>query len=395
MKSSTSLPFKNFFINAYLLPGFLFILTIILVCFVFRSELYSWAIFKSDFFNELSEISNLKQIATTDISLFIEFLTFAVLIFMSLIIGNGISVLGGLLFDTLWMGRGIGWPYERILGLEPKNYLRKAFNIFVFTYLNVITLLYILGITNGFWFSLLSIYILVFYLFFKDLWIKEVLVKQYGNDNEIKKFVSNISANNPEKMFEHNFVLYEIHKSKSENKSRFRFFINYIIKGLFIDLSVTLAIVFGKFFNLTLGIDKSSREKFIEKFKKTFNVTEFSNNTNIYWFIYIHLSKVNPDCVRTANSHLKRSILLRNLSASGLLILYLFFLLKPEFQTEINANNDLYYRWKVWAFVWYLSTYLLFIGYNHIYHKYYTKYLIRCFILENKETSTMHNNVYN
>lgn len=395
MKSSTSLPFKNFFINAYLLPGFLFILTIVLVCFVFREELYDWAIFKTTIFDNLNSLSDIKKILTTDISLFVEFLILVGIIFMSLIIGNGISVLAGLLFDTLWMGRGIGWPFERILSIPPKNYTRRAFNIFTYTFLNVITILYILNALNGFLFSLLAIFIIIFYFFFREVWIKSFLFKVYGNDKEIEEYLISESRDYPEKIYEQNFVLFNLYKAKNKNKP-YWFYPIHILFVFPIDFSVYIATVLGKFFNLSLGIDLTSKDKFKTKFLKTFKLNQLNNSTNIYWYIYIYLSKSNVDAVRTANSHLKRSILLRNLAGAGVLLLYLFFLLKPEFKetVETNAKNYPYYRWKVWAFVWYFCTFLLFIGYNHIYHKYYTKFLIRCFLIDDDLKSTTHNNGY-
>lgn len=378
--STTALPFRNFFINSYILPGFLFLSATILACYTFRFELYKWTLFRSSEFETFIKPENFNAHITADYSLVFELTIVAIILFISLILGNAISVIGGLLFDTLWMGKGIGWSYERILSFYPKNYTRRAMHIFIFTLLNLISLLFIFDCLYGKSYVIWLLSIGVFYLA-RELWIKYVLFKIYGDDKEVKVFHKKKTKKERHRLFELMFVYWK--KYREIEPRWLPWFLAYFFSfGLFIDLSVFLAIVLGKFFGLSIGIDNKSRKQFKKYYRKALNQEKIKNNTNVYWYSYIHLSNSNPENLRIANSHLKRSILLRNLAATGVIIIFILFLLKPEFNSEPDAVNDFYYRWKVWTLVWYVSSYLLFIGYNHIIHKYYTKFLIRCFIVD-------------
>lgn len=374
-KSTTSLPFRNFFINSYILPGFLFLLASIIACYVFRSELPSWMYFRSAEFNGFIENYSIADYLNKDTAFSVELLLLAVLLFISLILGNAISVVGGLLFDTLWLGKGIGWPYERILSFYPKDYTRRAFYIAIFTALNLSSIFYICG-----WLYDLKTVLFIILIVYgvRDFFITQVYFRIYGNDEDIKSFLKSISENKRYRVFESLFVYLRILK----NKYQWNWFwsvIVYIITFAFcFDIAILLAIILGKFFGLSKGLGSIDRKKFKKKYKKIFDLDNAPNSTEIYWKPYIYLSKHNPENIRIANSHLKRSILLRNLAAAGVIVLFILLSLKP------NGDADFVNRWQKWTGTWYIASYLLFIGYNLILHKYYTKYLIRSFIISHE-----------
>ncbi len=383
-KSSTSLPFRNFFINSYIIPGFLFLLSLLISCFTFRDQLRDWTVFKSDMFEAFLKNDSYSNYINSDIAISIELLFIAIILFISLIMGNAISVIGGFLFDKLWMEKSIGWPYERILSFFPKRYSRRAFHILIFTTINISTVLFIFNKLSGTQLSYIVYTILFFYFILRELWIKKIIYKVYGTDKNFKTFLIKDKNRSRTQMYEETFVFLKVLFKNSEFELSQKIWINVLFKsiiyvislGFFLDLSIFPAIVLGKFFGLTKPIDVQKRKLFKNKFKKIYKTNKLKNNTEIYWNSYIYLSNKNFENIRIANSHLKRSILLRNLAATGVIMLFLLLKLKPEVET---LDFD---RWQYWCMVWYISTYLLFIGYNHIFYKYYTKFLIRCFILE-------------
>ena len=392
-KSTTSLPFRNFFINSYILPGFLFLLAIIISCFAFREELHSWTLFQGDGFKEFIKSGKITDYLNKDTAFSIELLLIAIILFTSLILGNAISVIGGFLFDTLWMEKGVGWPYERILSFYPKKYARRAFHLLMFLTINLASLFFILDYISGKTLSYVAYGILIFYFIIRELWIKWVTYPVYGKDKVFKAFFkSRVGKRNRTRMNELMFVFFKILYSNSKfNFTKYKYlnaifkFLIYIVTlGIFLDVAVFPAIVLGKFFGLTKALARNKRKVFRDKFKDTFSPEGLKNDTEIYWNSYIYLSNNNLENTRIANSHLKRSILLRNLAATGVIMLFILLKLKPELDT------DNYYRWQYWCIIWYIASYLLFIGYNHVIYKYYTKFLLRCFILE-KETNVNNN----
>lgn len=372
--STSALPFRNFFINSYILPGFLFVTTTILICIVFRNELPNWTYFQNTDFNENLNNGVFLSFMTEEFSFFTQILFLLIALFVSIIVGNAISVLSSLIFDLIWFGKGIGWPYERILSYYPKKYISRAINVSLITAFHVVCVLYIYdfikSIRIGCW---LIIIIFLAKDGLKNIYTKLVLK---ASDNEIREFLKSITIDRRNRLFEtvwliHRFLFFKSTKSKSV-----KWFI-YIFSFLwFLDISVALAIILGKFFGISHGLDKHSRKTFKNKLSSCNKENPFKNDTNVYWTAYITMVNKNPENMRIANSHLKRSILIRNLAMVGVLVLFILINLKPETETEI------FLRWSVWSKVWWVSTFLLFIGYNIIVYKYYTKYLIRCFILE-------------
>lgn len=381
--TTASLPFRNFFINSYILPGFLFLLTTLLICIIFRVHLPEWMYFSTDEFNAQIENGYFIDFLTKEFSLFAQVVFIFILIFISIIIGNAISVLSTLIFDLLWMGKGIGWPYERILSYYPRFYITRAIHITLFTVLHLVCILYVFGWIENIKIAYWSIFLI---FLFKD-GLKKFYNSILGDDDEIRVEFKKLTQNRKRKLFETMWLMKRVLFNKSK-RSKFINYAIYFLSLLFIlDLSVILAIILGKFFGISHGLDKSSRKRFAKKFKLLNPKSKLKNNTNVYWTTYIALVHKNPENIRIANSHLKRSILIRNLAMVGVLVLFILLSIKPE------SNHPDFLRWLNWTKIWWVSAFLLFIGYNIVIHKYYTKYLIRCFILdENIKESTTHNN---
>lgn len=393
--STTYLPFRNFFINAYILPGFLFLLATCIVCYLFRLELETWTMLRTEAFESFIEPEKFRYFISSNYSLIFQLLLVAVILFISLIFGNAILVLGSLIFDTIYMGKGIGWPYERILSFYPKKYGRRALNLLLFTVLNVIAILFIsdtwIHTTEDF-FLIMSVILLLYLI--KD-WLLTPFIKWFiGKDEDIISFFEETTKEKKRpRIYERAFILYKYLMSKKKVKkstsNRVLVTIAYVASlVVLLDLVVYLTIVLGKFFGLSHGMEDASRKRFMEKYKKVTGFDTIENNPNVYWYSYITLSIKNPEHIRIANSHLKRSILLRNLATTGLIMVLILFILKPEMREGINVKTFNYdtMRWKYWSGVWYFASYLLFIGYNHVLHKYFTKYLIRCFIIDDAVT---------
>lgn len=409
--NTSSLPFRNFFINSYILPGFLFVITTILICSIFKEQLPNWvALKKIDFTNELTQKSIL-NLLTKEFSLFAQIIFLLIVIFTSIIVGNALSVFGSLLFDLTWLGKGIGWPYERILSYYPKNYLGRAIIISLFTILNIICVIQIYNPFDSYG-TISIILFLIFVLKFIPKWYFSLI---YGTDKKLRnlplfilknvkntiiltdlfdksnknlrEFLREITEGKRSTLFETKWLLWS-YLNKKKRYGRTKTTIIWVLSLSFIlDISVFIAIFFGKYFGISHGLNKYSRKAFIEKMNRISPQQVVKNNTGIYWNTYISMINKDPENIRIANSHLKRSILIRNLSVVGVIILFFLINLQP---TDLNSDN--FERWQYWSFNWWLSSFLLFVGYNIIIYKYYTKYLIRCFILENAE-STTHNNV--
>lgn len=383
--TTSSLPFRNFFINSYILPGFLFVITTILICGVFKEQLADWTIFHLIDFNDKNTLKTILELLTTKFSLITQVLILLIVIFISIITGNALSVFGSLIFDLLWLGKGIGWPYERILSYYPKNYLGRAIIVTLFTITNIICLIQIFRPIPKFGLICTILFIILIVKFIP----KAILNWIYGEDKEIRKFLKSITEHKRNRLFETNLVLLRfLIESKGINK--FLAVLIWIFSvSILLDISIFLAIFLGKFFGISHGLDKYSRKVFKEKMKAINPRNYLKNDTSVYWNTYITLVNENPENLRIANSHLKRSILIRNLAIVGVITLFFLFNLQPEFGTQQ------YERWKSWSFVWWFSTFLLFIGYNIIIYKYFTKYLIRCFIINKNLTkqSTTHKNV--
>ncbi|WP_452231779.1 hypothetical protein [Lacinutrix sp. MEBiC02595] len=365
--SITNSPFDNSFITSFILPGTIFSICLIIIAFVFKEVFPSWMIINKEPLDSIfANKQRLFKLLQGEYTLGIQVLMLAILIFISIIFGNAISVIGSLSFDHHWYKKTIGYPYERFLSLPSKRYYKNGSNMVIYICVNIASILFIL--LNS---PLTSIYIPIALVLFSIILSLTIKNRETINKLKIYGFLEKYSKKKNKRITEINWVA---HKYYKENKLKID--LNFYMMCI-IDFFILIKIILSKPFGLTVEFDKSTVKKFKSYYCKKFSTNKFYNSTEIFWNVYIYLYQNEQHLFKSVFNQYKKSIFLRNLTASGSLLIILLFIIK----LFLKNTSENFNRWYWWTLSIFLITHLLFVGYNHIYHKSYTKFLFRSFIV--------------
>jgi len=324
-------PFDLYDIFGYIVPGLVFLVSIILLIFYFGVDFpIKNEILSHNNFLSLIELKGLKD----NIPWWIEFTILITIIALVYTLGHIIASISSLLVDKYLVKKITGYPSQRLFKLPyNQDFSIGFYKLLVFLINSYMLYLVFFGMPNLYFFYASLIIIAIIIL------IKIIISKPKKNEQDIST-------------------------NKTNNLSK-------IGKAISIPFNF-----FVKFVERSFGLNDPFNANFISEYKvtfeKQFKMDIESAGTNLYWLSYCYVIDKNEHMREVIRHFLRLYGFTRNLGIS----FYLLFIYTLILRLSTNLHV---YRLTWICIIFFVISVILLIRYYYLYYNYYSKFIFRSF----------------
>lgn len=350
VKSNFSLPFNSYDFFGYILPGTLFSLGL---AFIFY-----------DYVDYNACLASLKNVGTV-FAILISLGILAILYF----VGQFIGCISHILYDRLMVRNIIGYPFQYILGLKPRpdDSVRITYLILVVCFFVTLLSPELYELLNRFqcfkqhsnWIICVILssvfFILFFSAFFLRIWL---VISRMRRMNNLDEYIRDADENSIE---EDSFM-----QNICAKLARVAWYIFFPLR---------------KLTSTDTKINPVLRKQFLDKMRKKYGVnleTSHSYTSDAYWMTYISILKSDVRHDVKIGNWLNLYGCLRNYSCAFLVLASI----AAFKQWCYMAEGTPFVPYSKFVVIALFLSLVLFVRYWIIYFSYYTKYIIRAFVMD-------------